>query len=151
MKILHLKNVNGLTYLLKMKKTLIGVCYRAPLTSAQENEGLIELIIKASNEITLVLGNFNLPGIKWKSNEASGNEETFLECMQDSFFTQHVLLPARGDNILDLVMSNEEGLVENVTVGEPFGTSDHCVIKWNLVIKRLEIRTVTELPLLILM
>ena len=55
------------------KKTLTGVCYRAPLTSAQEDKGLIELILKASNEITLVMGDFNLPGIKWKSNEASGN------------------------------------------------------------------------------
>ena len=49
----------------------------------------------------------------------------------------HVLLPTRGDNILDLVMSNEEGLVENLTVGEPFGTSDHCVIKLDMVIKKI--------------
>ena len=38
------------------KKSLIVVCYRAPLTSAQEDECLIELILKASNEITLVMG-----------------------------------------------------------------------------------------------
>ena len=46
------------------EKTLIGVCYRVPLTSAQEDEGLIELILKANNEITLVLEDFNFPGIK---------------------------------------------------------------------------------------
>ena len=34
-------------------------------------------------------------------------------------------------------MSNEEGLVENLTVGAPFGTSDHCVIKWDMVIKKI--------------
>ena len=28
------------------EKTLIGVCYRAPLTSAQEDDGLTELILK---------------------------------------------------------------------------------------------------------
>ena len=77
---------------------------------------------------------FNLPGIKRESDEANGNEEKFLECIQDSFFTQHVLLPTRGDNIMDLVISNEE--VENLTVGEPFGTSDRCVIKWDMVIKK---------------
>ena len=38
------------------EKTLVGICYRAPLTSAREDEGLIELILKASNEITLVIG-----------------------------------------------------------------------------------------------
>ena len=39
-----------------------------------------------------------------------------LECIQDSFFTHYVLLPTRGDNILNLVVSNNEGLVENITV-----------------------------------
>ena len=43
------------------EKTLIGVCYRAPLTSAQEDKGLTELILKTNNEITLVMGDFNLP------------------------------------------------------------------------------------------
>ena len=84
---------------------------------------------------------FNRPGNKWESCEASGNEKKFLECIQDSFFTQHILLPTRGDNIMDLVMSNEEGLVENLTVGTStfgtFGTSDHCVIKWDKVINKI--------------
>ena len=54
--------------MLEMKKTtLSGVCYRAPLDSAEDDEGLIELILKASNEITLVMGDFNFPGIKWES------------------------------------------------------------------------------------
>ena len=97
------------------------------------------------------MGDFNFLGIKWVSNDDSGNEEQFLECIQDSFFTHHVLLPTRGDNILNLVMSNEEGLVENLTVDNLFGTSDHCVIKWDMEIKILEIRTVTELSLIILM
>ena len=34
----------------------------------------------------------------------------------------------KGDNILDLVMSNDKRFVENLTVGEPFGAGDHCVI-----------------------
>ena len=37
-----------------------------------------------------------------------------------------------------------------LTVGEPFDTNDHCVIKWNMVIKK-EIRTLIELSLIILM
>ena len=93
------------------------------------------------------MGDFNFPEIKWESDEASGNEGKFLECIQDLFFTQHVLLSTRGDNILNLVMSNEEGLVENLTVGEPFGTSDYCVMGHG----NKEIRTITELSLIILM
>ena len=41
-------------------------------------------------------------------------------------------------------------LVKNVTV-EPFGISDHFVIKWDTVITKLEIITVTELSFIILM
>ena len=34
-------------------------------------------------------------------------------------------------------MSNEKGLVENLTVAEPFGTSDYRVIKLDMVIKEI--------------
>ena len=34
-------------------------------------------------------------------------------------------------------MSNEEGLVENLAVGEPFGTSDHCVIKLDMAVNKI--------------
>ena len=59
------------------EKTWIGVCYRAPLNSAQEDEGLIELILKASNKITLVMGIL----ILWKLN---GNQTKPVE-MRTSF------------------------------------------------------------------
>ena len=35
-------------------------------------------------------------------------------------------------------MSNDEWLVENLTVGEPFGTNDHCVIKWDMVTTKIK-------------
>ena len=34
-------------------------------------------------------------------------------------------------------MSNYEGLVENLTVGKPFGSSEYCVIKWDQVITKI--------------
>ena len=81
------------------------------------------------------MGDFR--GLYGNQTKPCGNEEKFLECFQNSFLTQHVLLPTRGDNILDLVMSNEQGLVKNIMVGKPFGSSDHCVIKWDMVIKKI--------------
>ena len=68
MKILHLKTVSGFTYMLD------SVCYRALLNIAQEDEGLIELILKTSKEITLLMEDFNFAAIYWELNEASGNE-----------------------------------------------------------------------------
>ena len=44
--------------MLKIKKPLVRVCYMAPLNRAQEDEGLIELILKACKEIILVMKRF---------------------------------------------------------------------------------------------
>ena len=70
-------------------------------------------------------------------NEASANEKKFVECIQDSYLTQHILLPTRGDNILDLVMSDNERFVEDLIVGETFGTSNNCFIKWDMIIIKI--------------
>ena len=46
------------------------------------------------------MGNFNHGHIQWKSLESTGGEDQqFLFLIQDSFFTQHVLEPTRGENV----------------------------------------------------
>ena len=48
------------------------------------------------------MGDFNHGHIQWKSLESTGGEDQqFLFFIQDSFLTQHVLEPTRGDNVLD--------------------------------------------------
>ena len=37
--------------------------------------------------------------------------------------------PTRGDNILDLILTSNEALVNNINIEEPFVSSDHCVVK----------------------
>src|SRR5688572_432048 len=51
---------------------------------------------------------------------------------------QHVMEPTRGDNILDLVLTLDENMVENVSVGEHYNTSDHQVIRWVLVMEQIQ-------------
>ena len=46
----------------------------------------------------------------------------------------HVLEHTRGDNVLDLILSSNKELVDNVTV-EPLGTSVHSQIHFNLTAK----------------
>ena len=54
------------------------------------------------------MGDFNHGHIQWKSLESTGGEDTedqqFLFLIQDSFLTQHVLEPTRGENVLDIVL-----------------------------------------------
>ena len=48
------------------------------------------------------MGDFNHRHIQWKSLERTGGEDQqVLFFIQDSFLTQHVLEPTRGDNVLE--------------------------------------------------
>ena len=40
--------------------------------------------------------------------------------------------PTRGDNMLDLILTSNEALVENINIEEPFASSDHCVVKFDI-------------------
>ena len=51
---------------------------------------------------------FNHGHIQWKSLESTGGEDQqFLFLIQDSFLTQHMLEPTRGNNVLYIVLSSE--------------------------------------------
>ena len=50
------------------------------------------------------MGDINHGHIQWNSLESTGSEDQqFLFLIQDSFLTQHVLEPTRGENVLDIV------------------------------------------------
>ncbi|XP_052237325.1 uncharacterized protein LOC127848763 [Dreissena polymorpha] len=60
----------------------------------------------------------------------------FVECVRDSFWYQHVHEPTRGrgdadSSLLDVVFSNEEGMINSVSIENPLGNSDHSVIIFN--------------------
>ena len=55
------------------------------------------------------MGNFNHGHIQWNSLESTGIEDQqFIFLIQDSFLTQHVLEPTRGENVLDIVLSSQK-------------------------------------------
>lgn len=85
------------------------------------------------------MGDFNYPGIDWNSltSSASPQEQLFLEEYQDWFLWQHTTRPTRfrgqqTANILVLVMTNEEGMINDITDGDPIGMSDHVTLSWTL-------------------
>ena len=72
------------------------------------------------------MGDFNLGHRQCKSLESTGSEEQqFIFFIQESFLTQHVLEPTRGDNVLDIVLTSQKELVDSVIIQEPLGNSDH--------------------------
>ena len=82
------------------------------------------------------MGDFNHGHIQWNSLESTGIEDQqFMFLIQDSFLTQHVLEPTRGENVLDIVLSSQKELVDNVKIFEPLGNSDHNQIHFDINVK----------------
>ena len=118
---------------------LVGCVYRSPGSSSMNNEKLNTLINEAANykhTHFLLLGDFNYPSIDWDVwNTISDNSPDFnlIQCLRDNALFQHVMCPTRGrmgnrSNILDLVITNEIGMVDEIRYESPLGKSDHSVI-----------------------
>ena len=46
-----------------------------------------------------------------------------------------MLEPTRGENVLDIVLSSQKELVDNVKIHEPLGNSDHNQIHFDIKVK----------------
>ena len=72
------------------------------------------------------MGDFIHGHIQWNSQESTGGEvQQFLFLIQESFLTQHVQKPTRGENVLYIVLFSQNALVDSVKIHEPLGNSDH--------------------------
>ena len=82
------------------------------------------------------MGYFNYGHIQWNYLESTGSEDQqFIFLIQDSFLTQDVLEPTRGENVLDIVLSSQKELVDNVKILEPLGNSEHNRIYFDINVK----------------
>ena len=130
-----------LKLIINKRKLLFGCIYRSDAGSDENNEELIHMI-KTTSQLNyshiITVGDFNLPGIYWKilttkSNNPSNLNFIFVECLRDSFMSQHVTDPTRGrgsnnPNVLDLILSNDEDIIGDVESISPLGRSDHCIL-----------------------
>jgi len=121
---------------------MVGVVYRSPSSTEAENQGindiLNEVVSKHSSHL-LMMGDFIYPEIQWNTQTLGpGAREAarrFLSCCQRCFLSQHVLSPThyRGlqtANTLDLVMTNEVNMIDDMRYEDPLGKSHHCVLKF---------------------
>ena len=113
----------------------VGLAYRSPTASQEETKSLFEQISHYSNHRTIVMGDFNYGDINWEEKESGPQGKEFLELVQDCFLYQNVTLPTRGSNILDLVLSTEQNMIEEVEVECPVSNSDHNVLLFKMICK----------------
>ena len=74
-------------------------------------------------------GDFNTQDLKWTDDDAtncSPTSERLLEVIEEHGLTQLVKEPTRKDNILDIVLTNNDEIVNNVRVVP--GISDHDMV-----------------------
>ena len=126
------------------EKLLCGCIYRSPSGDKEENirstSEICNLINTASGMMTthlLIAGDFNLPEIDWENEYIQGERphlKDFVNTIQNCFLYQHTRKPTRyrageTSNVLDLVITNEEGMVTSINHCPGIGKSDHeCLI-----------------------
>ena len=111
----------------------IGVVYRCPNITKQNNEKIHNAISEVSKGECIIMGDFNHGNIKWDTRQSTGVEDQKLLCLvQYNFLTQHVLEPTRAARVLDIVLSSQKEFVDNVIIQEPLGSSDHNQLHFNI-------------------
>eukprot|EP00794_Sanderia_malayensis_P011225 gene11225-12404_t len=137
-------NVNGCWCEITLKeddKLLIGCVYRSPNSVALNNSKLVTAFKKVINKRNfthvLICGDFNIPEINWVDETTAASQthyaSVFMECLRDCFLYQHVKEPThvksnQAKNTLDLILTNEEGMIENLQYNAPIGKSDHVTL-----------------------
>ena len=128
--------------------TLIVACiYRSESGTSENNENLRTLlkeIDKMKQTYKLVVGDFNYKHIDWENYQTSKNESSdehqFINCIQDIYWYQNVNSPTRyreatEPSTLDLILTNEENLIDQLTYQSPLGKSDHSVLSFKVNIQ----------------
>ncbi|GAB0203845.1 hypothetical protein GRJ2_002850100 [Grus japonensis] len=114
---------------------IAGVCYRPPDQGDRADEALYRQIGAASRSQALVLmGDLNHPDICWRDNAAERKQSRkFLECADDNFLLQVIEEPTRRGAMLDLILTNKEGLVGDVKLKGSLGCSDHEMVEFKIL------------------
>ena len=121
---------------------LVASVYRSPSCENINNENLnnfLKLLNSMDYSHLLIFGDMNFPNIDWvniTTDRGPGDiKYEFLETIRDCFLHQNITEPTRGrgdakPSTIDLLFSNEEGMVTDVNIEPPLGKSDHSVINF---------------------
>ena len=123
---------------------IIASVYRSPSSNPDESIGHIRQLqlARSMSSSLLFVGDFNFPQIDWELevSRAPTNHysHAFLDVLRDFFLFQHVQHPTRfrlGEtpSVLNLVLTNEEGMVTHFEHLPGLGSSDHCILQFTLV------------------
>ena len=133
---------NVLMFRLVKQDVFILVVYRPPSYTVSENEELVHVLHEqVLGKEVIIVGDFNLPNIQWKSVEELPTdhvpplESMFLDVFSLSGLTQWVVEPSfpSSGNTLDLLLTSEEDRVGKVLLSPPLPACDHCPVLFDYI------------------
>ena len=123
-------------------KLIIGCIYCSQNSKSENNEKFLTLITEVTDKNPShlqIAGDCNYPEIDWKNNSSpdnlNNNNNKFLNCSKDSFLYQHILehthfRPGFNPSTIDIILTNEEAIVQNIEYLAPLGFSHHVMLKF---------------------
>ena len=126
--------------------------YRSPTKNKDDTKKTTDDVCKVIKEMNdqgkpiLICGDFNYPEIDWKNeyvNDPSNAIYPFIDSIQDSHLHQHIFQPTRyrvgnEPSLLDLIFTNEEGMIRELHHKPGLGESDHECINFTVDYSRPE-------------
>ena len=113
----------------------IIVVYRSP-NSSRENDDCLCALMNGIQGRSVVVGDFNFPGIRWGTGGSDAKGRAFLDTLEDNYMVQHVEEPTHiSGNVLDLIISNDANLIQEVRMEGRLASSDHEMIEAEVILE----------------
>ena len=116
------------------------VIYRPPYNDAVAC-GYVDLLVtclekySSTEHTNFILGDFNCPRIDWENAYSPGDHinARIFDFMSSRGYSQFIDFATRGENILDLIFSDDDQIICSTNCCPPLGSSDHCLIEFQFV------------------
>ena len=117
------------------------VVYRPPSYDHTANSYMRRVIdclatYESPRYTNIIVGDLNLPNINWTTLTCPSDNfhRPFLSFLIESSYIQLIDFPTCGNNILDLVLTNNANTISSITSDVPCGASDHMMIIFQVII-----------------
>ena len=134
------------------KSLYVGCFYRphaSDVVNLEAFESAVTSLSGRANSIVLIGGDFNLPGWDWRNkcikprSPYPGLHSRFADALADGGLTQIIEEPTRGNNILDLIITNRPCQVNRTNVIP--GISDHHAVYAEIDIRPIRRKQIPRL------
>lgn len=119
----------------------VYLIYRSPNSTAENTNLLCDIIERADNN-SLIIGDFNFPGINWELHTAENKCRPFLHCVENKFLTQMVDFSSHlKGNILDLALTDNPDIFNAIENLGNLSNSDHAIIQLEVNLETVKNKT----------